>query len=298
VFIKSLLLGVAMVCISISSSVFSLPAIIENLKSQPISLDRKEPFFVYVSYGDPASNTTYDQMFISVKISTPSLNFVSNNLFELIKKDAGTLTCSDTNSKESRPITYDLVNEGGLQYGPQSAETSTQPSGRKINTLKPKQTGCLKLGLKVMPVANEGDEVAITIKQQYIGKDGEVIPLNDIPDKTILFSIGAAANCAQDQTSVGTKCIASCSDVQYLDVSGVCQNKAQQCSDTTELLGENCVPKCQSNQARNTFGECKNTSQDYSTLTSTIITIVLLLVGAIVGTIIISGVYRIVSKKL
>ena len=276
----------------------AMPSVVEDLRSQPVALDRKEPFFLYLNYGDPANKTQYDQSFATVSISSTSINFVSNNLYEIKRNDPNNTSCSANTLGTEYPITFDLVQNSTLQYGFGSATAVGQPSGSKSAPLAPKQTGCLKIGLKVMPSAKQSEEVSITYKQNTINSEGQIVSIKDVPEKAVLFSLGKVANCSGDLVSVGTQCLPACKDNEYRTASGTCTSKQITCSSGEELFGDKCVPICAQSEARNTFGECKKSSTDYSGVISMIVVGILTLVALIVISMIVFGIARNLRKRL
>jgi hypothetical protein len=275
-----------------------MPSIIEDLRSQPVSLGRKDPFFIYLNYGDPSNQSQFDQAFASVNISSTGINLVSNNIYEIKRAEINNTSCSANTVGTEYPISFDLVQNNTLQYGFGSASVVGQASGTKSATLNAKQTGCLKIGLKVMPTAKQGDEVTIIYKQLYINTEGVITSVPEIPEKTIQLAIGASPVCSADQVIVGTRCLTVCKDTEYRVSSGDCAAKQTTCSTGQELVAEKCVPPCGLTEARNTFGECKKSSQDYSAVISMVVASILGVVALIVILVIIYSLTRTLRKRL
>lgn len=229
-----------------------------------------------MGYGDPSANTTHENTSLEVAITGESVVFSANNLFDLTRDEGRLTSCTDGVQATSRPISADLITGATLRYGPHSADSEKTPSGKLVATLAQKQIGCLKLGLRILPRAIQGDTVTLTLRQVTYDDTsitGKLIA--ELPTKQILLSLGTASICSDVTELHGNTCLTKCLNTSYRDTTGVCQNKAIICPASQEAFNGNCMSVCPANTVRNNFGDCRTAAVDRSAIVSLVASIIL-----------------------
>jgi hypothetical protein len=248
----------------------SLPSILLDDTAHPIPVGRTDPFFVYLSYGDPALSYEVSNVQLRVTLSQPGIVFDDTRLFDLHNTDDNTLVtpCNDKYTGPSQKISSSMVTKEVLEYGPGSANQGKNPSGTISSSLSTKQVGCLKIGLKLSEGAAEG--TIVEIQSMITSSNGKKIGFykasDTPPPKTVRLAIGTAPTCAAGQDIFNLKCVASCTTEQYRDSQGVCRTARTTCQKDQELVGGSCQKKCADDESRSAFGECKRGEQPQNAL--------------------------------
>lgn len=275
------------------SSVLASPEVVDDYRATPIAPDRKEPVFVYFGYGDPASGETVNQVSLKISLDNPALAFATNNIFEIARTNPQSTSCSESTEGKEFVIRSDLVKENVLTYGPGSASHPDAPSGSSIASLLPRQTGCLKIGLRVQPRVQSTARITLQFEQQLTTSNGETRQLTSLPIKKVLFSVGQTpATCPNGQSVFGVECVPSCDTNQYRDLEGKCQPRALNCDTSKELVNDQCVDPCPEGSARNTFGECRSVERTWNEVVSIVVMSVLGLTVFIAFIILVSSILR------
>lgn len=251
-----------------------MPEVVEDFRKTPIALDRKEPFFVYLSYGDPSSSTILENITLRTTLSSSALSFATNNLYEIVRNNPQSTGCSEGTEGEARLIRSDLVQDRVFNYGPYSAANPDAPSGEKNASLSAKQTGCLKIGLKVGAKAEANDSAQLIFEQLEM-KNNELKQITNLPVKTIYFSLATLKSCAATEEFIGGQCLTACKYTEYRALDSTCKPKLVQCDHGQEAVKDSCVDICPAGTTRNTFGECRKVERSWNDMFSQVVMVLL-----------------------
>ena len=193
--------------------------------SNPIPADRVQPFYLYFAYGSINSDTDILNAQATINMTGDGFEFVPNGIQDLY---FGSPTRSDaTNPPDSQPcnsgyggsvypLSSSLATTSSLTYGFQSSRQTSSAGGQSSPaTLRAKNTGCIKLQLKVKSGATVNQQATITYDP-----DAATSPSyqesNRPSRQIVLIKVGAPDNSNNNSTTIGTSNLTSgtCTTVQ------------------------------------------------------------------------------------
>lgn len=272
----------------------NLPQIIIDKTDEVLPPNRSETFFVYFNYGDPG--VTYEVKDLQAQISAGGrLEIDREKIYDIYENDQTKQVKCEPGSLPGKKINPDLVKNNVLNYG--LGSVGNTEGGAESADLKPRQVGCLKIGLKVK---NEGENLSqIEYKIKDLNsKTAFYKKIDEQPEKKILFFVGEKSTCKNGQEWALGACREVCGENMYRDLSGNCLVKNIICPQEEEVFNEKCVPKCKENESRSSFGECKPIEEPVSEQAGKVLEYLLIFgFGAIILNLLWSQIAKILKKK-